>query len=145
GCVEGQDDRAAAVDRDDAAGAADSAQFVDDRARRLTERLAGIAQAGSDLERGTVANKKFAVPGRRDRAGGIVGVGAGANDRAVADPARSLAGHPAGRGGGGEIAVAVPGDGADGAMSGRLLAPSERVLQFPPAGFGAEIFRLGKG
>jgi hypothetical protein len=45
-----------------------------------------------------------------------VSIGAGSNDRAVANPTRYLAGHTPGRGGDGEIAVAVARDRPYGAM-----------------------------
>ena len=63
----------------------------------------------------------------------------------VADPAGRLAGHPAGRGGGGEVAAAVAGDGAHGAVLRRLaIRMFERALQFPPACFAVKIAGLAE-
>src|SRR2546430_9650459 len=89
------------------------------------------------------------MTGRGPRAAGIVGVGPGADDRGVADPPRQLSGHPAGRGGGGEVAVTVARDRADGAVPARLVIPGcarhEGLLQRPPAGRGMEVAAIGKG
>ena len=53
--------------------------------------------------------------------GRVVSIGAGSNDRAVANPARHLAGHTPGRGGGGKIAVAVASDRPYGAVQPLLV------------------------
>ena len=47
----------------------------------------------------------FAGAGGRDRAGAVVGKGAGADQRRIADPAPALAGQAAGRGRRGDMAV----------------------------------------
>jgi len=83
---------------------------------RLDVRCDLSVKLRSDLERGAVSDKELAVAGCRDRAGRIVGIGPGADDRAVADPPGGFAGHPASRGSGGEIAVAIPGNGTHGPL-----------------------------
>src|SRR5713101_1985000 len=86
------------------------------------------------------------MTGRRHCAGRIVGIGAGADNRTVADPAQGLAGHSAGRGGGSEIAFAISGNGTHRSGLGRgSAALTEDRLQFPPALIAAEIGGLGKG
>src|SRR3546814_15393463 len=73
------------------------------------------------------------------------------DDRRVADPAVALVGHPAGRGAGGQVALAVQGQGTDGAeVFGDLRLgvglPRGVLLQGPlqllPAPLGAEIGRI---
>ena len=110
--------------------------------RRLGETVAAMAHARRDLVRDAEADEELAVAGRRDRAGRVVGKGAGADDRAVADPARQFAGHPAGRGRGGEIAATVARNGADRAVPAgvvvvpvvgqTLRAPGQSLLAAPP-------------
>src|SRR5215469_15237603 len=112
-----------------------------------------MAQAGGDLKRGPKSDEIFPMTGRRDCTGGVVRVDAGADDRAVADAAGHLAGHPPGRGGGGEVAIAVTGDSAHGAMTALLVvilgeaatATFELVLQRPPALRRIKIARISKG
>ena len=52
-------------------------------------------------------NEHLARSRRGDGAGAVVGIGPGADDRRVADTVPALAGHPAGRGSGGNMAVLV--------------------------------------
>src|SRR5262245_50549509 len=105
-----------------------------------------MAQSSRNLEGCAIADEELAVARRRHRTGCVVGVGAGANHRAVADPAGHLTGYPAGRGRGGEIALAVAGDGTYGTGPGRgRRAPGKCALQFPPALLGAEVAELLKG
>src|SRR5947207_493482 len=87
-----------------------AATTVERRAPRLGERLAAMEDPRGDLVRHAETDEEFAMTGRRHRAAGVVGIGPGADDRRVADPPRQLAGHPAGRGGGGEIAVTIARD-----------------------------------
>jgi len=66
------------VDRDDAAGAAGGRQLVDDRPRRLVQSLTAVAAARGNREGGDMPDEEFAMtPRRRDRAGRVVGIGAG--------------------------------------------------------------------
>src|SRR5215471_7062734 len=117
------------------------------------QRMACIAQAGGDLKRCPKTDEIFPVTGRRDCTGGVVRVDAGPDDRAVADAAGHLAGHPPGRGGGGEIAIAVTRDGAHGTMTALLVvildeaatATFELVLQCPPALRRIKISVISKG
>src|ERR1700730_9862156 len=104
-----------------------------------------MAQARVDREGGDVPDEDLPVTRRRDRAARIVSIGTGTDDRGIADPARNLSCHPAGRGGGGEIAAAVAGDGAHRAVLRRLAARMfQGVPQFPPACFGMEIEGLAE-
>jgi hypothetical protein len=104
-----------------------------------------MAQPGGDLERYAPANEEFAMAGRRDRAGRVVRIGAGADNGAVADPPGGLAGPSAGRGGGRQIAATITGDGADSIAAARLLTRAfERMPQLAPALFGVKIAGLGK-
>ena len=59
----------------------------------------------------------FAPAGEGDGGGEIVGVAAAADEGGVADTAGSLVECATGRGGGGEVAVAVEGYGADGVVT----------------------------
>src|SRR5690348_13643156 len=109
------------VDRGEPARATGSGELRDDGCRCLIEAFAAVDQAGGDLVGGGEADEELAVPGRRDGAACVVGKRAGADDRAVPDAAGLLAGHPAGRGRGGEVAAAVAGDGADRPMPAGLV------------------------
>ena len=79
-----------------------------------------VAEALADLRADFVgdadADEIFARAGRRDRAAAVVGIGAGADDRRIADPAPALAGEAAGRGRGGDMALLVERDRADRAV-----------------------------
>src|SRR5207237_2315040 len=109
----------------------------------LLQRLTTMVQSSCDFEGGAIADEELAVAGRRHSAGRVVGIGAGADDRTVADPARCFPCHPTGRGGGGEIALAITGDSTDGAGLGcGWKALSECSLQFQPALVGTEIAEL---
>src|SRR5215469_10909359 len=117
------------------------------------QRMARMAQAGGNLKRCPKTNEIFPVTGRRDCTGGVVRINAGTDDRAVADAAGHLAGHPPGRGGGCEIAIAVTRDSAHGAMTALLVvilgeaatATFELVLQRPPAFRRIKIWGISKG
>src|SRR5579862_9911242 len=146
GAVERQRQRAVAADRDDPAGTADSPNSIDDRARRLGQRVAAQREARGDFVRDGVADEELAMPGRRYRAARIVGIGPGADQRAVADPPRQFASGSAGRGGGGEIATAIPRNRADRAVATRLVIfgkarrlARQSLLQRLPARGGMEI------
>ena len=78
----------------------------------LFERLVAIADAGGDIGGGIGADEIFAEAGAADGAA-LVGPGAGADDRRVADAAGSLGEDAAGGSGGGEVAVLVERDSAD--------------------------------
>src|SRR6266481_3178860 len=105
-----------------------------------------VSNPRSDLVRHAVADKKLAVTGRGHGAAGVVGIGPGADDRGVADPPWQLAGHPAGRGGGGEVAPTIARNRADGAVAARFVivgcAGREGLLQGPPARSGVEIVAI---
>src|SRR5205807_2073126 len=127
------------------AGAAGGRQLANDRLRRLLQRSTAVAEARGNREGGDVPDEEFAMTRRRDRAGRVVGIGAGADNRGVADPTGRFSRHSAGRGSGGEIAVAVSGDGAHGAVLPRLAARIfEGALQFAPTCYGVEIVGLAE-
>src|SRR5712691_657016 len=66
--VERQRQLAIAADRDEPARAADPADIVDHRARRLCQRLAAMRNPRGDLVRHAEADKKLAMTGRGDGA-----------------------------------------------------------------------------
>src|SRR5580700_10003952 len=129
---------------------------IDDLARCVLQRSAAVANARGDLVRRAEADEKLAVSGRRHSAGRVVGIGAGTNNRAVAYASGQLAGHAAGRGRRGEIAVPVAGDRTDRAVPARLVmlyrvVRETAVLHFEgspqglPAALGIKIIGLGEG
>src|SRR5262249_55700982 len=122
GSIEGQGERTVAVNRHHPTPAAEFSQRLDNRLCGLVQRLVGVAQPRGDFEGRAVANKELAVAGRRYRTGRVVRIGAGADDRAVADPAGGFARHPTRRGSSGEIAVTVAGNGTDGALLGYVTS-----------------------
>lgn len=77
---------------------------------------------------------------RRDGAEGVVGEAAGADDRRVADAARPLEGDAAGRRRGGDAAVGVDRDGADG-----VVAPVEELADGPGEGGHGRPLRARRG
>jgi len=95
------------------------------------------------------------VAGAGDTGCAVVGVGARADDRRVADAAEALAGHPAGGGAGGDVALGVQRHAADGAevvgvpvrlgggpwlgLGFLLLEP---CLNLFPAALGEEVFGI---
>src|SRR5262245_39586092 len=85
-------DVAAAVDRHQAAPAAERRHIAERCRRRGTQGLPAIADAGGDLMAERGADEHLAVAGARDRARAVVGPGAGADDRRVADAPGHLAG-----------------------------------------------------
>ena len=138
------------VHDDDAAVAADLLErAVDHVVRRLGRGDAGEPHARADLVRDDRADEVFAAAGRGDRAGRVVRVGAGADDRRVADAAPALVRHAAGRGRGGEVAVPVARDGADRAEEADVLIGGGgdalgllrllRFLELLPAPLGVEV------
>ena len=88
-------------------------------------------------------DEELPVAGGRDRAGAIVGVGAGADDGRVADAAPALVGHAAGRRGRRQVAVGVQRHGTHGRVpafrklqAGLLVGPDG--LELPAPEFGDE-------
>src|SRR5688500_17241229 len=79
--VEWHGDIAAAVDRHQAAVAAQPRHAGERGARCTRERLAAIAHARSDVVGDERADEELAHARPRDRAGAVVGVGAGAPTR----------------------------------------------------------------
>ena len=144
--VKGQAQHTGAIDRDDPARAPERAKFTDDCRRGAVEGLAGVAQAGGDLEHDAVADEKFPMAGRRYGAGRVVRIRPGADDRAVADPAGRLARPSTGRSSSRQIAVAIARDGADGATAACFVVPMfDCLLQFEPTLFGIKIVWVAQG
>ena len=110
---------AADVEREQAHLAAEPDDLVEHRLGRAVERVAG-AQPRGHVVPGDGADDGLAVAGGRDRAA-RVGVGAGPDQRRVADAARRLVAGAAGRGRGGEVARVIEGNRADGAKRRRRL------------------------
>jgi hypothetical protein len=65
---------------------------------------------------GSDADEILARPGRRHGAGAVVGIGAGSDDRRIADTAPTLAGGAAGRGSRSDMALGVESDRSDRAI-----------------------------
>src|SRR3546814_11492493 len=86
----------------------------------------------------------LARSGGGDGAAAIVGIGAGADDRRIADASPTLAGEAARRGRSGKIAVRVARHRADGTemhvlVEDRARLRVQELLQLLPALLGAEI------
>ena len=106
--VEFHNDVAVRVDADDAAGAAGRLEHgLHYIARGLGQALLLVGHARRDVMGDGVPDEVFAVAGAGDAGGAVVGIGAGTDDRRVADAAEAFAGHPAGGGTGGEVALGI--------------------------------------
>ena len=108
------------------------------RVERLLQRLAAEPHALGELVRGDGADEIFARAGRGDRGRAVVGIGAGADQRRIADPAPALGGQPAGRGGGRDMAVDVDRDRADRAIF-------DLVVERRPAASSSSSWRRRSG
>ena len=137
--VEGHHDVTVLVQSDHTAISALRDELLhDDGVRRRGEGLAPVPHPSADVVRDDVAHE--VLPFARSRHGaGRAGVGAGPDDRRIADPAPPLVGQAAGRGPGGDPPLLVQGHGADRAV---LLGLRPLALQLVPATLGEEI-RLG--
>src|SRR5205823_5052516 len=114
--VEIHGDVPASVHGDHAPFASRAAQLlVYELAHRLRKRQVPVLHQRADVMGHDLADEELALSGARDRAGVIVGVGAGTDDGRIPDPPAVLVGEPPGGGGGGEMARAVEGDGPHGA------------------------------
>jgi hypothetical protein len=109
-CVEGEGDVAVRVDRDQSRVALDR---FDHLTAGVGQRQAAELDQRGDAVRGGGADQELPVAGGR-HGDAVVRPGPGADQRRVADPARALSARAAGRGGGGEPAVVVQRDRADG-------------------------------
>src|SRR5581483_3829634 len=130
-------------------------------AERPQRRLGGglRREATADvLERGAhepEPDDRLARARRRAGAERVVGIGAGADHRRVADAAGALPGDAARRGGGGDVPARIAGDRADGLAGGRApLAPAApgrrgheraRGADRQPVAAGARASRTGFG
>src|SRR5690606_21732684 len=127
---------------------------IDHRLAGTGDAVAGQAHARADLVRGGGADVELAPAGAGDRAA-VVGPGAGADDRRVADAAIALVGHAAGRRACGEIPLRIQGNRTDGTEVGarrrggeqrmRLAVVAQRLLQLLPALLGVEVPGFDQG
>ena len=93
-----------------------SKRLVQDVVNGVLQRLLEIGHAGGNVVGDGVADELLADAGAADGAGGVVGIGARADDRRIADAAVFLVRPAAGRSAGGQVAVRVEGHAADGAV-----------------------------
>src|SRR6267378_5914905 len=139
--AEVHDDLPVPADRDQAAVPAEFGEYlVQHLAHRLLQVEAAVLDRGAHVMSGHRADEILAVPGRRDRAHAVLGVGPGADDRRVPDASGALIGHPAGGGGSSQIAVAVQRHG-----SHRALRAGDQVRDALTALLGLELFLALRG
>ena len=118
---------------------------LDDVAGGFGRADAGEPDARADLVRDDRADEVLAAAGRRNRAGRVVGIGAGADDRRIADAAPALVRHAARGGCGREVAIPVARDRADRAEVADVLLDRGRalgllrVLELLPPALGVEV------
>jgi len=117
GGIEGQDSLPRGAEGDEPAIAAMGQKFSDDIPGGLFKTLTCVANAGGDVSGGGEADEDLAGTGGGDGAGGVVRIGARADDRRIPYPARTLGRDAAGRGAGGEVARGIARDSADGAVA----------------------------
>ena len=127
-------------DRDQAALAAERGDVGEHSVERLLQRLAADPHPRGQLVGGDGADEIFARAGRRNRGGAVVGIGAGADQRRIADPAPALGGQPAGRGRDRDMAVDVDRDRSDRAVFDLVVEPA-LAEQFDRAGAAARASR----
>ena len=105
-------------------------ELAENGIRRLLHADALIGDERCDLVADAIAHEIFALAGARDGAAAIAGIGAGADDRRIADAAGGLVGVAAGRGRGREMALGVARDRADRAVLLGLAGVRGRADQF---------------
>src|SRR3546814_19598940 len=91
----------------------------------VRQRRLAITDLRVDLGAEADADEAFPGAGAGNRRASIIGEGAGADDRRVANPSRMLVGQSAGDGGRGEMAARVAGDRPDCAEGGVVVERSE--------------------
>ena len=104
------------------------------------------ADARVDLEGDAFADEELARAGARHRGAAIVGIGARADQRRIADPAPALAGDPAGRGRGGDVPRLVERHRADRAVfhvDVELAAIGEQFVELAAAFGNREPVGIG--
>src|SRR5579862_3314245 len=99
--------------------------LMDYRAHGLGQRHLLVAHHGADIVSDHLPDIELALAGARHRAG-LVRVGAGPDDRRIADAPVELIGDAAGGSGRGEMALGVEGHGADRAHALRSAAGPDR-------------------
>src|SRR4051794_32472176 len=111
------DDRAVRAEGDEAA-VVGLERFVKDVVNGGGQRLFQVGEAGGDVVGHGVADELLADAGAAYGAGRVVGVSPRADDWRVADAAIFFVRDAAGGGAGGQVARAIEGDAADGAVMG---------------------------
>src|SRR5260370_41377368 len=114
--VERRDEVAGTIERDDATLSPLSHQLAhDDAVGRRGERLSAVEEAGADVIRDHVAHEE--LPHARGRHRAVrARVGAGPDDRRVADPTPAFVRDSPGRGASGKASGLVPGHRTDRAV-----------------------------
>ena len=105
----------------------------DDPRRGVGKQDAGEADASGDFMAGDSADEVLARPRRRHGTGAVVGIGAGPDQRRIADPAPALAGDAAGRRRRGEVPVRIAGDRANRAVFHRPVEYAVRLAKLARA------------
>ena len=131
---------------------------------RFLRAFAVELHARADIARDADADEEFAGAGGADAADAVLRVGAGADDGRIADAAPAFAGGAAGGGAGGDVAVRVERDDADGAelvivrrqrqfsarrgrraggtRRDRQIVAAQIRLELLPAALGEEVGRI---
>ena len=101
----------------------------------MSARVRAEPDAIGELVGGDGADEIFPRAGCRHGRRAVVGVGPGADQRRIADPAPALGGEAASRGRRRDMAVDVDRDGSDGAVFDRIVEPAfcEEFLELSPA------------
>jgi len=122
-------DPARRVDQNQARGRSEPPLEPGKRVLRHPRRVEPVPDELEGAAHEADADDRLAGPGGRSGAEPVVGVGAGADHRGVADPAATLPGDAAGRGRGRDVAGAVAGHGPHGLARRRpALAPAAARL-----------------
>lgn len=144
--VVGEAETSVGSEQDDAAVAAEAAMKVSDGIR---SNLLG-RDTREDAISSPLAEDKlhdgFAPAGEGDGGAGIIRIAAATDERRIADPARSFVEGATRGSGGGEIAVDVDGDGADGVVSGVVSGEGavRRAGGLASLGFGEALAFAGQ-
>src|SRR6185312_2802026 len=102
---------------------------------RLLEAQPLVFHQAADIMRRNSPDEQLAVTRTRNTTGAVVGIGPGADDRAIADPAIFFIGHTARTRGGGDIPLLIAGHGTHGPeflVPHELLQPLVSMIQRIP-------------
>src|SRR5213075_3260592 len=146
GRVEGQRDISVAIDGNQSTRSAQRTHLTDNSPSRRGEIHSAVLYQCRNIVSGHGADKEFAIAGRGNSTGLVVRVGAGADNRRVADSARPFIRISAGGGGGRQVARLIERNGADGPVPIRIRKPfsacGSDTLQGLPALRGVKVFLL---